>query len=317
MLLRFVTEGLLLMIRRGTFYLILFLIPTSAWAQSDIGKKQKNEFSYLIRPSFTFLMSTQQKKDAEALLLSMYGQLRSQMSFDVDVVHVKSYLNADFKREAYSDAPPRNLRDDLIVSVIPSILVSEAYKVSLFLELTMETDMANGEKDGIRTSFMDPAFFYETLYLGQWMDWKSDDKSQRLSLRYGIGYAFQQTMTSNFLLTGERKLNLDPDNPLSAVRQARSVKLESGYSALASFEYLNDFTDNLSFFFKTFGIALSKGNLGSFFENPHAVAELESGLTYKVFSFRYNFRLVYDPNYSRRRQLDQSATFGIQLEFKD
>lgn len=294
----------------------LFL-PVWIWGQPVVPKKDASEFSYLIRPSFTFLMSTEHSKDAEALILSMYGQLRSQMSFDVDAVHVKSYLNADFKREAYSDALPRNLRDDLIVSFIPSVHISDEYKVSLFLELTMETDMANGEKDGYRTSFMDPAFFYETLYIGQWMDWKSDDKSQRISLRYGLGYAFQQTMTSNFLLTGERKLNLDPDNPLSAIRKARNVKLESGYSGLASFEYLNDITKDLSFFFKTFGIALSKGNLSTFFNDPHAVAELESGLSYKVFSFRYSLRLVYDPNYSSRRQLDQSATFGIQLEFKD
>jgi hypothetical protein len=311
------TKGHQQMNRSVSIIFFCLLLPFAASAQPDVKKKESNEFSYLIRPSFTFLMSTQQTKEAEALVLSMYGQLRSQMSFDVDVVHVKSYLNADFKREAYSDATPRNLRDDLIVSVIPSILLVSDYRVSLFLELTMETDMANGERDGIRTAFMDPAFFYETLYLGQWMDWKSDAKSQRLSLRYGIGYAFQQTMTSNFLLTGERKLNLDPDNPLSAIRKERSVKLESGYSALVSFEYLNDFTENLAFFFKTFGIALSKGNLGSFFENPHAVAEVETGLTFKIFSFRYNLRLVYDPNYSRRRQLDQSATFGIQFEFKD
>ena len=84
------------------------------------------------------------------------------------------------------------------------------------------------------------------------------DKSQRLSLRYGIGYAFQQTMTSNFLLTGERNLNLDPENPLSAIRKARSVKLESGYSALASFEYLNDFTDNLSFVITSYSIHYTK-----------------------------------------------------------
>jgi hypothetical protein len=249
--------------------------------------------------------------------MTMYSQLRSNLSFDIGAVHMKSYLNADFKREAYSDAAPRNLKDDLIVSVIPSVLISPDYDISLFLELTMETDMANGERDGIKTSFMDPAFFYETLYIGQWLDWKSDDKTQRVSVRYGVGYAFQQTLTSNFLLTQERRLNVDPDNPLSAIRKARSVKLESGYSGLVSFEYLNDITDDLKFSTQLFGIALSKGNLGSFFTDPHAVAEAETSLSYKVFAFRYNLRLVYDSNFSSRRQLDQTASFGISLEFKD
>lgn len=297
--------------------LALLLFGVAAQAQSGLRKRTKGEFSYLVRPSFTFLMGTEQGKDSEALVLTFVSRLRSNVSFDLWDVHVKSYLNADFKREAYSDAYPRNLKDDLIISVIPSIVISEEYDVSLFLEVAMETDMANGERDGIKTSFMDPAFFYETLYVGQWLDWKSDDKSQRLSLRYGVGYAFQQTLTSNFLLTEERRLNVDPDNPLSAIRKARSVKLESGYSGLLSIEYLNDLTDDLTFSARTFGIALSKGSLGSLIENPHAVAEFETSLTYKIFAFKYDVRLVYDPNYSARRQLDQTASFGIALEFKD
>ncbi|PLX24289.1 MAG: hypothetical protein C0600_13345 [Ignavibacteria bacterium] len=297
--------------------LVLLLASSVASAQGALKKRSSGEFSYLVRPSFTFLMGTEQSKDSEALVMTLLGRLRANVSFDLWDVHIKSYLNADFKREAYSDASPRNLKDDLIISVIPSVHLSEEYDISLFLELSMETDMAHGERDGIQTSFMDPAFFYETLYVGQWLEWKSDDKSQRLSMRYGVGYAFQQTLTSNFLLTEERRLNVDPDNPLSAIRKARSVKLESGYSGLLSIEYLNDITDDLKFSARTFGIALSKGDLGSFFENPHAVAEFETALTYKIFAFKYDVRLVYDTNYSARRQLDQTASFGIALEFKD
>ncbi|MDT8322870.1 MAG: hypothetical protein RRA94_02075 [Bacteroidota bacterium] len=295
--------------------LIVFAAPLCA--QRPIKSSGKDSFSYLVEPSFTFSMSTEQGKDEEALLLTMYGQLHSRISFDVGKLHVKSYLNADFRRQAYSDDAPRNLRDDLIFSVIPSVHLSERYDISLFLELTMETDMANGTRDGQPTSFMDPAFFYETLYIGQWVDWKSDDGEQRLSLRYGIGYAFQQTLSTAFLLSGERRINVDPDNPLSAIRKARSVKLESGYSGLLSFEYLNDITEDLTFTFRTFGVALSKGDLGSFFQDPHTIGESEVKLSYDVFAFRYDIRVVYDPNYSKRRQLDQSASFGIELQFKD
>ena len=303
--------------RNGIFVLLVMsVLSASSFAQRSPNRDDA-EFSYLVRPSFTFLMATDQKKSKEALVLTLYGQLRSNVSFDVGPVHFKSYLKADLKRQAYSDDEPRNLQDDLIVSMIPSIHVSEEYDVSLFLEVTMETDMANGERDGVPTSFMDPAFFYETLYIGQWFDWKSEDKSQRLSLRYGVGYAFQQTLTSNFLLTEERQLKLDPENPLSAIRKARSVKLESGYSGLLSFEYLNDITDDLSFSLQTFGIALSKGHLGSFFREAHLVGELETSLRYRYFAFQYNLRTVYDPNFSKRRQLDQSASFGITLVFKN
>jgi hypothetical protein len=279
--------------------------------------RSTGEFSYIVRPAFGFLLTTTQQKDREAHSVSMTGQLRSQMSFDIGAIHFKSYLNANLAREAYSDASPRTMRDDLVFTAIPSVHVSDEYRISLFLELTMETRMTNGSKDGQPTSFMDPAFFYQTLYLGQWLDWKSDDKSQRLSARYGVGYAFQQTMSSGFLLVGNRAFRIDPENPLSAVRQARSVKLESGYSAVAALEYSNDISDNLSAFFQTLGVALSKGDVGSLFKRAHAVWDVGAGITYKTFSFRYDLRLSYDPNYSLRRQLDQSASFGIQLEFKD
>ncbi len=276
---------------------LLLACTSTVYAQRPLKPSGKDNFSYLIEPSFTFLMGTEQSKDNEELVLTLYGQWRSQVSFDVGLLHMKSYLKADFKRQAYSDDVPRNLKDDLILSVIPSVHVSEKDDFSLFLELTMETDMANGTRDGQPTSFMDPAFFYETLYIGQWVDWKSDDKTQRLSLRYGIGYAFQLTVSSGFLLTGERRLNVDPDNPLSAIRKARSVKLESGYSGLLSFEYLNDLTEDLKFTFRTFGVTLSKGSLGSFFEDPHLIGEAEVKLQYKVFAFRYDISAVYDPNF--------------------
>ena len=300
------------------YLLCLLLLPMSlAWTQSAADSKKEESINYFVEPSFSFSMSTEQSKDDEELLLTLYGRLRSQVSFDLWDVHVKSFLNADFKRLASSDAPPRNLKDDLIFSVIPSVHISETYDVSLFLELTMETDIANGTRDGQPTSFMDPAFFYETIYVGQWVDWKSDDKAQRISMRYGIGYAFQQTVTSNFLLASERRLTLDPDNPLSAIRQARSVKLESGYSALFSFEYLNDFTDDLNLTARTFGVALSKGDLGSFFNRSHLIGEGELKLQYKMFLLRYDVRVVFDPNYSQRRLLDQSASFGISFRFRN
>lgn len=305
------------MARIVAFLLLCAVLPAGLRAQEG-GETESGGFSYLIRPSFSFLMNTVQKPEGEALVLCMYGQLRSQFSFDVSAMHLKSYVNVDLSREAYSDARPCTMRDDLVVTAIPSVIISPQFGVSLFLELTMETKITNGtQQDGIPTRFMDPAFFYETLYIGQWRDWKSDDGSRRLSFRYGVGYAFQQTMRTRFLLTGERAYNLDPENPLSAIRQAPSVQLESGYSGIAALEYSGDLSENLTSFVEALGVTLSKKTFGIFSKESHVVCQLGAGLTYNVFSLRYDMRLMYDPNYSLRRQLDQTATFGIQLEFKN
>jgi hypothetical protein len=300
----------------------LGLLFLSCIACEFAGAQTSNEapergFEYVIRPAFSFLMSTVHKPDDEALALSMYGQLRTQCTFDIGGVHFKSYVNLDYIRQAYSDRYPETMRDDFVVTMIPSVILSKETNISLFLELTMETRLTNRTLNGDTTSFMDPAFFYETLYVGQWKEWKSDDGLQKFSMRYGVGYAFQQTVANRFLLTGERAINLDPENPLSAIRQAPNVTLESGYSLLAAADYNGTLSENLTAFLQAFAVSLSKKVIGGSFKQSHVVTQFGAGLTYNVFSLRYDFRMLYDPNYSFRRQLDQTATFGIQLEFKN
>ena len=297
----------------GLLLLAVFLPPLHAQEEGE----QKSSFTYLVRPAFTFLMSTVQKPEGEALNMTLYGQLRAQCAFDLGAVHFRSYVNMDLMRQAFSDAAPITMRDDLVASFIPSVVVSDFAKLSLFLEMTMETKLTNNEVGGVATRFMDPAFFYETLYIGQWYDWKSDDNTHRISTRYGVGYAFQQTVRNRFLLTDQRMMNLDPENPLSAVAQAPSVTLESGFSALAAFEYNGDLSENFTAFVQAFAVALSKELFGFTYRQSHAVMQLGTGMNYKLFSLRYDMRLGYDPNYSLRRQLDQTVSFGVQLEFKD
>jgi hypothetical protein len=58
-------------------------------------------------------MSTVQKPEGEALNMTLYGQLRSQCAFDIGKLHVRSYASVDLMRQAFSDAPPITMRDDL------------------------------------------------------------------------------------------------------------------------------------------------------------------------------------------------------------
>ncbi len=299
---------------RAAFLLLLAFAPSIVRTQST-DMQQPEGFSYIIRPSFGFLMNTIPQEEHEEIVMSMYGQLRSQYTLGLGRVRLKSYLNADLTREVYSYAAPVIMRDNLVATVIPSIRISDDWKISVFLEMTMETQMLHGTQDGIPTRFMDPAFFYETIYIGRWLERAAPDNSTRMSFRYGIGYAFQQTMRSQFMLTDERPINIDPENPLTVVRSAPSVRLESGISAVAALEYFTTFSTDFTGYLQVLGVTLSKGSFREFFEKSHAVAQIGAGLTYRTFSLRYDFRLIYDRNYSKRRDLTQSATFGIILEF--
>jgi hypothetical protein len=298
-------------------FLLLLLLHSPATAQSGGSDKNHPSFTYSVRPSFTGSMNTDNRKSRETMLYMTYGQWRSNVGFDLWEFRVKSYLNADFRRQMYSDAPPKTLQDLLIVSFIPSMVVFPEQDISLFLEATMETQMAHGERDGYPTAFMDPAYFYETLYLGQWIEWRSDDRSARLSMRYGIGYAFQQTRSVHFILTEERTLSVDPDNPLYEVKKAKNTKLESGYSTLFGAEYQNKFTEQLVFGFETMGVMQMKGGPINFTGEPRLVGEFGTYLRYTFFTFKYDIRVVYDPNVSTRRVLNQSASLGFMYEFND
>lgn len=299
---------------QAMFLLLLTLAPWTVCTQTT-DMQQPEGFSYIIRPSFGFLMNTIPKEEREEISMSMYGQLRSQYTLGMGRLRLKTYLNADLIREVYSDAAPVIMRDNLVVTAIPSVRISDDWKISVFLEVTMETQMLHGMQDGIPTRFMDPAFFYETIYIGRWIERATADNSTRLSARYGIGYAFQQTMRSQFMLTDERPINIDPENPLTVVRTAPSVRLESGISAVAALEYFTTFSKDFTGYLQALGVSLSKGSFREFFEKSHAVAQIGAGLTYRTFSLRYDFRLIYDRNYSKRRDLTQSATFGVILEF--
>lgn len=286
--------------------------PSALHAQET--EPEPQGLTYVIRPAFTFLMSTVQLPEEEALHMTMYGQLRSQFCTDISSVHLRGYFNLDLMRQAFSNAPPVTMTDNLVITFIPSVIISDWTKLSLFLEMSMETQLTNTTRDGVPMRFLDPAFFYETAYVGQWFDWRAEENKHCLSVRYGIGYAFQQTVANQFLMTDERMMNLDPENPLSAVRQAPTVRLESGFSALAALEYNSQFSENLSAFTQAFGVALAKDLLGFTYRNSHAVLQIGAGINYRLFTLRYDLRVAYDPNYSLRRQLDQIATFGIQME---
>jgi len=86
-------------------FVLCAAVPAQLVAQTS-SKDEPGKILYVIRPAFSFLMSTVQKTDGEALALSMYGQLRSKFTTDISSVHLKSYLNVDLVRKAYSDASP-------------------------------------------------------------------------------------------------------------------------------------------------------------------------------------------------------------------
>jgi hypothetical protein len=204
---------------------------------------------------------------------------------------------------------PLKVQDNLILTFVPSYTVISSINLRLFLETTGETQIAKGIVDDRESNFIDPLFLYQTLFLGQkYMRTLEDGNFQFV---YGIGYAFQQTVTKNFVLEQNKDFVIAPDNPLSNVQD--EVTLESGYSAVVEVIYEDSFTEDLTFTSSIKAVAFTKKPKIEDIGNARASALIVAGLQFSIFNLDYNMRLLYDRNYSLRRQIDQAITFGIKL----
>jgi hypothetical protein len=296
--------------------LFLFLLGVECIGQqtaSSSGYKPPT-FSYSVVPSFDMTANTTVSKTREIYNLQIGGKLKADFSYNVGRINLRSLIDARLSQKVNSDRVPERTDDDLVVSVIPSFRLYEEKTLTLALDVTLQTQMMKTEVDEAYTkSFMDPAFFYQTLYLGHQYEWKSEDKKDYFLFRHGLGYALQQTSYSRFVLTSDRLGDrIGSQNPLTEIQRKGGLKLESGVSYLIGLDYRSDLADDLKFRFETFGVMLSKtGFIGDPAES-RAYFKVNPSLTFKNY-LRLEYRLVtsYDKNYSKRRKLIQELTIGI------
>lgn len=275
------------------------------------------DFSYSIVPSFDLSANTTVSKTQEIYNLLFGGKLRSDFSLNVGRMNFRTLLDVAVSQKVNSDRIPERTNDDLIVSFIPSFRLYEEKTLSLALEITMQTQMTKSTVDDKYTKrFMDPALFYETLYLGHLYEWKSDDMDSYFLFRHGLGYALQQTSYSRFVLTSDRLADgLNSQNPLSEVQRKGGLKLESGVSYLAGIDYRSTLAKDLKFRFDAFGVMLSKSGFIGDPADSRAYFKVNPSLNYKFFKVEYRLVASYDKNYSKRRKLLQELTVGIWLDF--
>ena len=178
--------------------------------------------------------------------------------------------------------------------------------------MTGETQFAPGTVDSQPTNFLDPLFLYQSLFVGRRFANTSADGLGQFSLVAGVGYAFQQIITKNFILTQNRNFVVSANSPLSDVQG--EVTFESGYSAIADLDYQRTIATDLSLHLSFKTVALSKDGLGGDLTKARVTSLLLLSWQYKFLSLDYTTHLVYDSNVSPERELDQSLVFGLKLD---
>ncbi len=284
----------------------------SAAATITAPVETKHLWHFSLSPSLGFTFQSISKDGEENQDLLWLGQLQAKLGYEGEPFQFNSSLFLQYGAQVTRDAYPKKTQDNFLLSLVPSVTLSKNAGLRLFFEVTGETEMGKGMVDSAVTSFLDPLFLYETLFLGHKTHVSADDGSSEFELVFGIGYAFQQTRTKNFPLVQHRQFVVGEGNPLQNVQDQFTV--ENGYSIILQIDYTKHIGDNFSFKTSIKSVTLTKENFIQSLKNSRNGTLLLAGLQWRFLSIDYTMHMLYDRNISARRQLEQTMVFGVKFD---
>ncbi|MBK9247453.1 MAG: hypothetical protein IPM69_04905 [Ignavibacteria bacterium] len=306
------------MINTILFLFTNFIIVASVFAQTDSTNAATDSippditpsrFTYSLNASFGLTFQNISKSDDETLTTQWLTNVDTRISYDDSTFGLASSLYLQYGQLHNGGLFPEKTQDNLIFSITPSLVILPSWNIRLFLETTAETQMKKGMVDNSDSYFLDPVFLYQTVFIGQKFATSSTDGTGEFALTYGVGYAIQQTITDKFVLKSNRNYIIGPNNPLSAVQS--QVTLESGISAVFDLTMRKQIGEKLNLNASIKTVLLGKEETYQDLTKTRASSLILAGISYGLFSIDYTMRLLYDSNYSFRRQLEQSLVAGI------
>ena len=259
--------------------------------------KDKKKVNFQIRPSLGLTFSDSNADGERTTNLQWLGTLNSDFDYIGKKFDFSSTLFMQYGKSKITGQDAKKLQDAFILSITPSIPLIKIPVIRLFLETTAETNMGKGTIDDVPTSFLDPLFLYQTLFLGQKHYSYQNKNNTTWELTYGLGYAFQQTLNKKFEI----------QNDISGGKS----DFESGFSGIIEFNVNSQISESLSFVLNAKAVALSRENFFQDFDASRRSILIRSGLFYKKVGMEYNYHQVHDLNLSENDMVDQSIMFTI------
>jgi len=249
-----------------------------------------------IRPSLGLTFGDSNASGTRVTNLQWLGTVNSDFDYIGKKFDLSSTLFMQYGESRVKGQAAEKLQDAFILSITPSIPLIEVPKIRLFFETTAETNLGKGTIGDNPTSFLDPLFLYQTLFLGQkHYSYQKEDKTT-WELTYGLGYAFQQTLNSKF-----KTVNIVGNNP----------SFESGFSGIIEMNVNSKISESLNFVLNAKAVALSRENFFKDFDSSRRSVLVRSGLFYKKVGMEYNFHQVHDLNLSADDLVDQSIMLTV------
>lgn len=272
-----------------------------------------SKFTYSVASSFGLTFQNISKSDNETLTAQWLVNLDARMNWDDSTFGVAGSLYLQYGQLHRAGLFPEKTQDNFIFSITPSLMIFPSLNIRLFLETTAESQINTGKVDNVESHFLDPLFLYETAFIGQKFTHTDTEGTSEYNLTYGIGYAIQETVTDKFVLESNRNYIIGPNNPLSAVQS--QITLESGFSGIFDLNAKKQIGEKLTLMSSIKAVFLGKEEMYSNYRKIRASTLILGGISYGVVTLDYTMRLLYDSNYSLRRQLEQSLVAGVRLAF--
>lgn len=267
---------------------------SSETAQAESGEKK---VQFHLRPSLGLTFGDSNAGGTRITNLQWLGTINSDFDYIGKKFDLSSTLFMQYGESKVKGQDAQKLQDAFILSITPSIPLINVPKIRLFLETTAETNLGKGAIGDNPTSFLDPVFLYQTLFLGQKHYSYQKEDNTTWELTYGLGYAFQQTLNKKFEVVNEITGN--------------NSNFESGFSGIIEMNVNSKISESLSFVLNAKAVALSRENFFKNFESSRRSVLVRSGLFYKKVGMEYNYHRVHDLNLSENDLVDQSIMLTI------
>lgn len=275
-------------------------IETIAEEPTELVEENNLGFRFTLNPSLGVTYFGTSNADEENQNLQWLVKIQSTLNYEGSDYQFASNLFLDYGQIHRQKETPEKCSDNFTLTITPSMTIFRTPSIRLFLETTAQTQIGNGLIDTRKTSFMDPIVLYQTLFVGQKQFLIKNTATNNFEVTYGIGYAFQQTLTNDF------NINTIADNSNSS--------FESGLSAIFQIDINTEFTDDFKFKMYFKAVALPKDNNFNDIKNSRATMFIVTGFYYTFIGIEYNLNMIYDNNISVKRQLEQSLMLSFSVD---
>ncbi len=261
----------------------------------NVEKKVHFEF----RPSLGLTYNNSNSEGIKTSNLQWLGTVNYDFNYIGSKFELSSTLFMQYGQSKIFGQDVEKLQDVFVFAITPSILLINKPAIRLFFETTAETNLGKGTIADNPTSFLDPLFLYQTLFLGQKHYSSQKETKTTWDITYGLGYAFQQTVNKNF--------ELQPD------LNGNSSDFETGFSAILELNINSQISESISFVLNAKAVALSRENFFKDFDSSRRSILVRSGLFFENIGIEYNYHQINDLNLSEMAMVDQSIMLTIRF----